>query len=43
MISVVLRRPVMGTDLTIGGVIVTLMAAPIFWFLFLLVWVALPA
>ena len=43
MIGAVLRRPFMGTDLTIGGAVVTLMAAPIFWFLFLLVWAALPA
>ena len=43
MIGPALGRPFMGTNLTIGGAIVTLIAAPAFWFLFLLVWTALPA
>lgn len=38
-----LARPFMGTDLTFGGAVLTLMAAPAIWFLFLLVWAALPA
>ena len=38
-----LARPFMGTDLTLGGAAVTLMAAPAVWFLFLLLWAALPA
>lgn len=38
-----LARPFMGTDLTLGGAVLTLMAAPAIWLLFLLVWAALPA
>lgn len=43
MIGSALRSPFMGTDLTLGGAVLTLMAAPAVWFLFLLVWAALPA
>lgn len=33
----------LGTDLTFGGAIITLAAAPVMWLIIALVWTALPA
>jgi len=38
-----LDRSILGTDLTIGGGIVTFAAAPVMWLVIALVWAALPA
>lgn len=38
-----LDRPFLGTDLTVGGAIISVAAAPVLWFVIMLVWAALPA